>query len=380
MQRRDFLRGIGVGLASGATSLVAEQEPGALHAKEQEPTITAFPNVRSSLPAVEWRLTTSWSEALDVMLSGPRIIAERVAAMTDGQFKITVYPGGEIAPPLGVLDAVSSGSIECGHTASFYFVDENEAFGISTGLPFGLTPQQQNAWLLAGGGMEAIQQVYADYNIVSFPAGGTGTQMGGWLREEITTLEDLRQIKFRIPGLGGKVMQRMGIETVVIPGSEVFDALQAGEIDAAEWIGPYDDEKLGLNRAATFYYYPGWWEPGSTLDVLVNRAAWEALPPLYRNMFKMAAQQAHISVLANYEVQNQQALVRLVAGGTQLRPYSEDILSAAKEAAFELFEETSSKNPAFQAIFEPWKEFRRQIYQWNRFNESSYSIFATENL
>jgi TRAP-type mannitol/chloroaromatic compound transport system substrate-binding protein len=325
-------------------------------------------------------MTTSWNEALDVLQGAGQLIAERVSAMTGGRFTIEVFTGGEIAPALEVLDAVQDGRAECGHTASFYFIDKNEAFGIATGLPFGLTPQQQNAWLYAGGGMEAVQKIYADFGIVSFPAGGTGTQMGGWLRREVSTLDDLKGFRFRIPGLGGRVMEQLGVETVIVPGSDIFDSLSTGDIDGAEWIGPHDDEKLGLNDAASFYYYPGWWEPGSTLDVLVNRQAWESLPTEYQEIFKTAAYQANISVLSRYEVQNQEALVRMVAGGTQLRPYSQEIMKAAKDAAFELYEEIARKNPSFQEIFEPWQEFRKRIYQWNRFNELSFAWFATEHL
>jgi TRAP-type mannitol/chloroaromatic compound transport system substrate-binding protein len=373
LDRRQFLRGVGAAVVGGTATLTAETV-----LAQRMPT--PIPLNSETFPAVAWRMTTSWPETLDVMLGGPRVLAERVAAMTNNQFRITVFTAGEVAQALEVLNAVKDGVVESGHTASFYFVDNNESFAISTGLPFGLTPQQQNAWLYYGGGMEAIQKVYADFNIVSFPCGGTGTQMGGWMREEIVSLADLQHLRFRIPGLGGRVMQQLGVETVVIPSNEIHQALESGDIDAAEWIGPYDDQKLGLNHVADYYYYPGWWEPGSTLDVLVNRQAWDALPPIYQHIFKTATYQAHISMLSQYEVKNQQALVELVASGTQLRPYSEEILSAAKEAAFTLYEETAKTNPSFKEIYEPWKEFRRQIFNWNRFNELSFSTFATENL
>lgn len=380
MNRRDVLHGIGTVLAGGVAGYAAASTPDGLRAHSVQAEFNRAPMLQSSQPVVEWRMTTSWNEALDVLQGAGQLIAERVSAMTGGRFTIEVFTGGEIAPALEVLDAVQDGRAECGHTASFYFIDKNEAFGIATGLPFGLTPQQQNAWLYAGGGMEAVQKIYADFGIVSFPAGGTGTQMGGWLRREVSTLDDLKGFRFRIPGLGGRVMEQLGVETVIVPGSDIFDSLSTGDIDGAEWIGPHDDEKLGLNDAASFYYYPGWWEPGSTLDVLVNRQAWESLPTEYQEIFKTAAYQANISVLSRYEVQNQEALVRMVAGGTQLRPYSQEIMKAAKDAAFELYEEIARNNPSFQEIFEPWQEFRKRIYQWNRFNELSFAWFATEHL
>ncbi len=373
MDRRNFLKHVGAGVAGSAAltlgGTVAAQDR-RFHAPASQP----------GLPTVAWRLTTSWTPALDVLQGAAQLLADRVAALTEGRFTIEVFPAGDMVPALDIIDAVGDGTVECGHTASFYFVDKNEVFGLATGLPFGLTPQQHNTWLYYGGGLEAVQQAFGDFGIISFPAGGTGTQMGGWLRREVNTLADLEGFKFRMPGLGGRVMQRLGVETVVVPASEIFDKLDAGEIDGAEWIGPHDDEKLTLHEAAPFYYYPGWWEPGSSLDVLVNRQAWEALPALYREIFTSAAYQVNISVLSQYEVLNQDALVRLLAGGVQLRSYSDEIMEGAKAAAFELYEEIASENADFKAVFEPWKAFRRNIYQWSRFNELSFALFATEHL
>jgi TRAP-type mannitol/chloroaromatic compound transport system substrate-binding protein len=316
--------------------------------------------------------------ALDILQGTAQRIADRVAAMTGGRFQIEVFEAGKIVPGLEVLDAVQSGTVECGHTATYYFVGKNEAFGIATALPFGLTPQQQNAWLYHGGGMEAIQKLYADFNAISFPAGNTGTQMGGWFNREVETVDDLAGLRFRIPGIGGRVMERLDVDTQTLPADEIFLALDRKAIDAAEWIGPYDDKKLGLHEAASYYYHPGWWEPGPTLDVIVNLDAWNALTPEYQAIFEAAAAEANIWMLSQYEASNQQALEEIIQSGVEFRAYSEDILTAARDTAFELYEELASDEPAFREVFEPWRAFRERIYRWTATNELTFSTFAMQ--
>ncbi len=393
MDRRDFLRGIGAGMLGGvATSLGAcgasqpTQQPqqNAESSTEENngaagtATGQQAPAQQQSLPQVEWRMTTSWVQALDILQGAAQAIGDKVSEMTGGRFTIQVFEAGEIVPGLQVLDAVGEGTVECGHTAAYYYIGKNSAFGIATTLPFGLTAQQQNAWLYHGGGLEAVQRVYNDFGVINFPAGNTGVQMGGWFKNEIQTLDDLKALRFRIPGLGGQVMQRLGVDTQTLAGGEIFLALDRGAIDAAEWVGPYDDEKLGLNEAADYYYAPGWWEPGSTLDVLVNKQAWEQLPPEYQSIFKTAAAEANVTMLSLYEARNQEALERMVNGGTQLRFYSQEIMEAAQQAAFELYEENASENPSFKEMYDGWKTFREQIYQWNGTNESRFMSFVTQ--
>jgi TRAP-type mannitol/chloroaromatic compound transport system substrate-binding protein len=375
MNRRSFLRGIGAGaLATGAALATGCTAPP--DHKDSEET----QQNQDVLPAVEWRMATSWTEALDVLFGTAQLIAERVANLTNGQFKITVAPAGEIVAALEVFDAVQNGTIQAAHTVSFYFIDKEASLSFATGLPFGLTAQQQNAWLYHGGGMEAVQEVFSNLGLVRFPAGNTGTQMGGWFKQEVMTLDDLQGLRFRIPGLGGQIMRQLGVEPVVLPGGEIYAALKADQLDAAEWVGPHDDENLKLHEVATYYYYPGWWEPGTTNDLLINQQAWDALPKIYQEIIRTVSHEVNNSMLSRYEVLNQAALARLVAGGTQLRAYSEDILHAAKNVAFEIYEERASENPLFHKIFTEWKEFRRNIYQWNRFNELSYAAFVTENI
>lgn len=329
-----------------------------------------------TLPRIRWRMATSWPKSLETIYGGADTVCKRVSEMTDKRFTITPFAAGELVPGLQVLDAVQAGTVECGHTASYYYIGKNPALGFGTAVPFGLNAQQQNAWLYHGGGLEAMHKLYADFNVINFPAGNTGVQMGGWFKRQVKTISELNGLKMRIPGLGGQVMARLGVNVQVLPGGEIYLALDRGAIDAAEWVGPYDDEKLGLNRAAQFYYYPGWWEPGPTLEVQVNLAAWNKLPKEYQEIFKAAAREANLNMLAQYDALNRQAMTRLVAGGTQLTPYSKEIMQAAQKASFDLYEESAGKDATFKQVYEQWKQFRSQIYQWNKINELSFSEFS----
>ncbi len=332
----------------------------------------------SSLPNIEWQMVTSWPKSLDTIFGGAQTVCDRVSAMTGGKFTIKPYAAGEIVPGLEVLDAVQNGTVECGHTASYYYVGKHSALAFGTSMPFGLTAQQQNAWLYHGSGLEAMQKVYADFNIINFPAGNTGAQMGGWFKKEVKSLADLKGLKMRIPGLGGKVMSRLGVNVQVLPGGEIFLALDRGAIDAAEWVGPYDDEKLGLNKAAPFYYYPGWWEPGATLEVQVNKSQWDKLPIEYQEVFQTAAMEANLNMLSQYDALNRDSLTRLLDSGTKLVAYSPDILAAAQKAAFEIYEENAAENPTFKEIYQQWNEFRTSVSQWNKINELSFANFVAQ--
>jgi TRAP-type mannitol/chloroaromatic compound transport system substrate-binding protein len=276
---------------------------------------------------------------------------------------------------------VSQGAVPIGHTASYYYVGKSPVTAFGTALPFGLNYQQQNAWLYEGGGLKLLQDFYAKtFNVIQFPAGNTGVQMGGWFRKEINTPADLQGLKMRIPGLGGQVLTRLGVTVQVIAGGEIFQALSTGAVDAAEWVGPYDDEKLQLNKAAEFYYYPGWWEPGPTLEVEVNLNEWNNLPVEYQEAVKSAAFEANVIMMARYDARNNEALQRLVDGGTKLRGYSTEILEAAEKAAFELYDEFAAKDADFKAIFEQWKAFRDRIFAWHNINEGGMSRYLTAKL
>ena len=330
----------------------------------------------SDLPRINWKMVTSWPESLDTIYGGATTVCDRVSAMTGGRFTIEPYAAGEIVPGLEVLDAVQNGTAECGHTASYYYVGKNSALAFGTCVPFGLTAQQQNAWYYHGGGLSAMHELYSDFNVINFPAGNSGTQMGGWFKKEINSLQDLRGLKMRIPGVGGEIMSRLGVNVQVLPGGEIALALERGAIDAAEWVGPYDDLKLGLNQAATYYYYPGWWEPGATLEVQVNKSQWDRLPVEYQEIFKTAAMEANLNMLSKYDALNREALKTLIDGGTKLTPYPPEILQAAQKATQDYYAEESAKNPAFKKVYDRWNQFRTAISDWNKINELSYSTFV----
>jgi TRAP-type mannitol/chloroaromatic compound transport system substrate-binding protein len=412
MKRREFLRGttagvlggLGVTLAACAggppstqqggataapTAAQAQAEPTAAQAEptaaqaQAEPTApqAQAPAQSSSMPAVEWEMATSWPVALDTIFGGAQTVADRVSAMTDGMFQITPRAAGELAPGTQVLDVVSQGAVAAGHTASYYYVGKSPILAFGTALPFGFTAQQQNAWLFEAGGLGQLQEVYANlFNVIQFPAGNTGAQMGGWFRQEINAISDLSGLKMRIPGLGGQVMTKLGVTVQVLAGGEIFQALQTGAVDAAEWVGPYDDEKLGLNQVAQYYYYPGWWEPGPSLEVEVNLDQWNQLPALYQEYLKTACHEANTTMLARYDARNNEALASLIAGGTQLRGYSPEILEAAETASFELFEEFSASDADFAAIYEGWNAFRSRIYAWHKTNQSAFEQFVYRNV
>ncbi len=367
MKRRKFITNTVIG-ATTATAL------GACDRSTTSPSIQA-----DSLPKVRWQMATSWPKSLNTIFGGAETVCERVKEMTGGRFQIKPYAAGEIVPGLEVLSAVQDGRVQCGHTASYFYKGKNLALVFGTAVPFGLNAQQQNAWFYHGGGLETIQKIYSDFNIINFPAGNTGTQMGGWFKREIKSIDDLKGLTMRIPGLGGEVMSRLGVNTQVLPGGEIFLALERGAIDAAEWVGPYDDEKLGLYKAASLYYYPGWWEPCATLEVQVNKSEWEKLPKEYQQIFKTAAMEANLNMLAQYDSLNPEALKRLIEKGTKLTAYSPDILKAAQKVAFELYEENSTKDTTFKEIYQKWNNFRQQISQWNQINELSMANFASNN-
>lgn len=384
MKRREFLRGAAAGmLGSAALTLGAcgasapeEQPTGGEEGGEQASPAAGAQAPAQAQETVEWRMATSWPISLDTIYGGATDVAERVSAMTNGMFRIETFPAGELVPGLEIVQNIQQGTVESGHTASYYYVGLNPAFAFGTSLPFGLTATQQNAWYYHGGGMEAMHQLYADFNAIAFPAGNTGAQMGGWFRKEINTPADLQGLKMRIPGLGGEVMQRLGVNTQTLPGGEIFQALSTGAIDATEWVGPYDDQKLGLNDAAEFYYTPGWWEPGPALDGVVSLSAWERLSPEFQEIFKTACYMANVNMLAKYDARNGVALNEMIEGGTQLRTYSDEILQAASDAADELYEETAANNATFNEIYGPWREFRDQVRGWNATNQLPFETFV----
>ncbi|HJO03488.1 MAG TPA: ABC transporter substrate-binding protein [Acidobacteriota bacterium] len=364
LDRRSFVTGaMATAAAAGATSGLAcrtEQAAPAVHTRER----------------VRWRLTSSFPRGLDLLYGINERLEERLAQLSGGLFELRAYPAGEIVPGLQVLDAVQQSTVEVGHTASYYYTGKNPAFAFEIGLPFGLMASQQLAWLYRGGGLELMREVLADFNAITFPAGSTGSQMGGWFKDEVNSLDDLQGLKMRIPGIGGEVMSRMGVTVQVIAGGDVYPALERGAIDATEWAGPYDDEQLGFFEIAHNYYYPCWWEPGPVLSFYVNRDRWDELSSDYQAMFESATTEVAARMTAAYEALTPPALQRLLAAGVRLRPFPSDTLDAAFDRSFELFEENAAADPDYRKIYEAWRAAREGSFHWYGSSARAYANFV----
>ncbi len=355
MQRRAFLKSAGAGLGLAATSLAS--------------------NTFADGPAIKWRLASSYPKSLDTIYGASERLSQRLNKITNGKFQIRVFAGGDLIPGLQVLDAVQNGTVECGHSASYYYVGKDMAFAFDCAVPFGLTARQQNAWMYFGGGMKLMRDLFKQYNIVQFPGGNTGVQMGGWFRKEIRSLGDLKGLKMRIPGIGGQIMAKLGAVPQTLAGTDIYPSLERGALDAAEWVGPYDDEKLGFHKIAKHYYYPGWWEGGPQLTFYVNLAKWNELPEAYQVAFETACAEANVNMLAEYDYKNPQSLMRLMKQGVKLHAFPKDVMDAAKKAAFAMYDEEARKNRNFARIYEEWKKFRAQEIQWFKVSEASFSNY-----
>jgi TRAP-type mannitol/chloroaromatic compound transport system substrate-binding protein len=355
MQRRSFLTKAGAGIAAG---------------------IAAAPAIAQSQPVIRWRMASSFPKSLDTLYGTANDIAQRVSAITEGKFEIRVFAAGEIVPGLGVFDAVQQGTVECGQSASYYYVGKNPAFAFDTALPFGLNCRQQNAWMYYGGGLDLMRELFKPHNIITFPAGNTGTQMAGWFRREIKTAADLKGLRMRIAGLGGQVLAKVGVVPQQLAGGDIYPALERGTIDATEWVGPYDDEKLGFVKVAKYYYYPGWWEGSAQLSIYVNLKQWESLPKPFQAALETACAEANIHMVAKYDSRNPEALGRLVKAGAQLRQFPRPVMEACLKAANELYVELADKSPEFKSIFQAWSKYRDEQYLWFRTAENSFDNFV----
>jgi TRAP-type mannitol/chloroaromatic compound transport system substrate-binding protein len=318
----------------------------------------AMPAVAQSNPEVKWRLASSFPKSLDTIYGGAEVMAKMVSDLTDGKFQIQVFAAGEIVPALQAADAVTNNTVEMCHTVSYYYVGKDPTFAIAASVPFGLNARGQNAWLYQGGGNELFNEFYKKFNIYGLPCGNTGAQMGGWFRKEIKTVADMQGVKMRIGGIAGQVLQKLGVVPQQIGGGDIYPALEKGTIDGAEWVGPYDDEKLGFAKVAPYYYYPGFWEGGPTVHAFINLEKWNALPKAYQAALTAACTYANNWMAAKYDVVNPPALKRLVGAGTQLRPFSQEILEACLKASNELYAEISAKNPDFKKAIDSMAAFR----------------------
>jgi TRAP-type mannitol/chloroaromatic compound transport system substrate-binding protein len=355
MKRRQFVQAAGLGLAAAAI---------------------AKPAIAQSAPEIKWRLTSSFPKSLDTIYGAAETFSKAVSEATDGKFQIQVFAGGEIVPGLQAADAVTNGTVEMCHTAPYYYVGKDPTFAFGTSVPFGLNSRQQNAWFYHGGGMDLMNEFFKGFNIHSMPGGNTGTQMGGWFRKEIKTPADFNGLKMRIGGLAGKVIAKLGAVPQQIAGGDIYPALEKGTIDAAEWVGPYDDEKLGFNKVAPFYYYPGWWEGGASLHFFTNTAKWAELPKSYQAILTSAAAMANVDMQAKYDARNPGAIKRLVQdGGAQLRPFSPEIMEACYKAATDLYAEIAGTNANFKKVHDAYMAFRNEEYLWFQIGEYTYDSF-----
>ena len=355
MKRRQFLQATAIGAAS---------------------TAVAAPAIAQSMPEIKWRLQSGFPKSLDTIYGAAEVMAKFVSEATDGKFQIQPFAAGEIVGQPQIADAVGNGTVELGHTCSYYYFGKDPTFALGTAAPFGLNARQMNAWLYQGGGNELLNEFYAKHNLYGMPAGNTGVQMGGWFRKEIKTVQDLQGLKMRIAGIAGLVLQKLGAVPQQIPGGDIYPALERGTIDAAEWVGPYDDEKLGFNKVAPYYYYPGFWEGGAQITAFFNLQKWNELPKAYKSLLTAACGYANVDMQAKYDARNPAALRRLVSGGAQLRPFPQEILEASYKASNDLYDELSAKNPEWKKVYEPYRAFRSEEYLWFQVAEYTYDNFT----
>jgi len=353
MERRSFVQGAGI-----AGVLAAGVAP-AVHAQA----------------AIRWRLTSSFPKSLDTLFGVNDVFAAKMKEMSGGKFTITTHPPGELVPALGTIDAVKDGTVEMANTAPYYYFGKDPTFALSCAIPFGLNARQMAAWYYEGNGLKLMRDFYKGYNIVNFPMGNTGAQMGGWFRKEIKSLAEFKGIKFRVGGFGGQVVNRIGGVAQNIPGGEIYQALEKGTVDAAEWVGPYDDQKLGFYKVAPFYAYPGWWEGGPGLELHINAKAYEGLSAEYKAMIETACGYCHMDMLGKYDAKNAAALKQLVGSGAKLFPFPKDLMDAAFKEAMALYSEISATNPAWKKVYEDYSAFRRDSNLWFRYTEATFDDF-----
>ncbi len=354
MKRREFLKTAGVGLAASAV---------------------AAPAIAQSMPEVKWRLAASWPKSLDTLWGGCEYFGKRIAEITDNKFQIQPFAAGEIVPGLQVLDAVQNGTVEMGNTAMYYYWGKDPAMTFGTALPFGLNSRQMNGWLRFAGGHELLNELLKTYNCFGVAAGNTGAQMGGWFRKEIKSLDDLKGLKMRIGGFAGTIVSKVGVVPQQLAGGDIYPALEKGTLDACEWVGPYDDEKLGFQKVAKYYYYPGWWEGCGQGHNLVNLQKWNELPKVYQDAIVVASGNSWNWVLGKYDAGNPAALKRLIAGGALLRAFPQDVMEACYKAANDIYADLSKTNPMFKKLYDSVVAFRGDSYAWMQVAELGFDSF-----
>ena len=324
---------------------------------------------------LRWRIASSFPKSLDTLFGVCDVFAKKVGELSGGKFTVSTHAAGELMPAFGVLDGVSNGTVEMASTASYYFFGKDPTYALDCAIPFGLNSRQMTAWMYEGNGMKLMREHFGKVGIVNFPMGNTGVQMGGWFRKEVTSVADLKGLKFRCGGFAGRVLERLGVVPQNIPGGEIYQALEKGTIDAAEWVGPYDDLKLGFNKVAPHYYYPGFWEVGPQLSLYVNQKAYEGLSSDYKAIVECAAAFAHTDMQAKYDARNMPALKTLLGQGVKLHAFPKEVLNAAFKAAMEVYTELNDTNPAWKKIYTDYAAFRKDSNLWFSLAEASMDDF-----
>lgn len=361
MQRRSFLKKAGLGAVAGTAAIGA-------------------PAIAKSNPKITWKMTSTYGPSLPPLFSTAQMFCNFINEATEGNFSIRLYPAGEIVPGFEVMEAVGNRTVECGQTASYYYYGKDPSFCFDTAVPFGLNARQMYAWMYEGGGMELMRELFAERNIVNFPLGNTGTQMGGWYRKEIKSVADLQGLKMRTAGFAGEVLSRMGVVPQQIPPGDIYPSLEKGTLDAVEFVGPVDDEKLGFHKVAKYYYAPGWWEGGAQVSLYVNKDAYNELPKSYQTLIDMATRAAGSKMVGDYDAHNPDALRRLIAAGAVLRTFPRDVMDAAFKTSNEVFKEFCDRDPRFKKIYDSYMGFRDSSVPWFRVAEGAYDNYLASAL
>ncbi|MCQ9615420.1 TRAP transporter substrate-binding protein [Paenalcaligenes niemegkensis] len=356
MERRSFLKKAGIGAVAGTAAFAA-------------------PAIAESNPKINWKMTSTYGPSLPALFGTAQLFVKMVEEATGGNFSIRLYPAGEIVPGFEVMDAVGNGTVEAGQTASYYFYGKDPSFSFDTAVPFGLNARQLDAWMFEGDGLTLMRELFATRNIVNFPFGNTGTQMGGWYRKEINSIEDLKGLKMRTAGFAGEVLARLGVVPQQVPPGDIYPSLEKGTLDAVEFVGPVDDEKLGFHKVAKYYYYPGWWEGSAQVSLYINDEAFASLPPQYQAVVATCARAASNKMLTMYDSQSPAALRRLMAAGAVLKAFPRDVMDASFEASNQLYKEFCDKDPMFKKIHDNYMGFRDEVVPWFRVAEGSFDNY-----
>ncbi|RCS24054.1 ABC transporter substrate-binding protein [Phyllobacterium salinisoli] len=358
MDRRSFIKNAGL-MGAGAAAASA----------------LAAPAIAQSSPKITWRCTSSFPKSLDTIYGGAEVFAKHISEATDGNFQIQVFAAGEIVPGLQAADAAAAGTVEACHTVAYYYWGKDPTWALAADVPFSLNARGRNAWQYHGGGIDLMNEFFHKQGLHALPGGNTGVQMGGWFRKEINTVADLKGLKMRVGGFAGKILERLGVVPQQLAGGDIYPSLEKGTIDAAEWVGPYDDEKLGFQKVAPYYYYPGWWEGGPTVHLMFNKAKYDELPENYKALVKTAAQATDANMLQKYDYLNPAAVKRLVASGAKLRPFSQEILNACFEATNQVYDEIMASNAEFKKGWDSIKAFRDQYFLYEQISEYNFDTF-----